>query len=93
MDIINQAKVVDNTNGFYIFEIILASGALCKQSFSCIFFNFFYILFLCIYLMYNTVDSISSQLAILHMPGVIFIPSRNGPERIYLGFFTARLLT
>ena len=29
--------------------------------------------------MYNTMDSISSQLAILHMPGVIYMPSRNGP--------------
>jgi len=29
--------------------------------------------------MYNTVDSISSQLVILHMPGVIYMPSRNGP--------------
>jgi len=29
--------------------------------------------------MYNTVDSISSQLAILHMPEVIYMPSRNGP--------------
>ena len=33
--------------------------------------------------MYNTVDSISSQLVILHMPGVIYMPSRNGPEHIY----------
>ena len=29
--------------------------------------------------MYKTIDSISSQLAILHMSGVINMPSRNGP--------------
>ena len=33
--------------------------------------------------MYNTVDLISSQLVILHMPRVIYMPSRNGPEHIH----------
>jgi len=38
--------------------------------------------------MYNTVDSISYQLAILHMPGVIYMPSRNGPEHIFMARLT-----
>jgi len=29
--------------------------------------------------MYKTIDSISSQLAILHVPRVIYMPSWNGP--------------
>jgi len=60
------------------------AGHCASRAFLVYFFNYFYILFLCIYLMYNTVDSISYQLAILHMPGVIYMPSRNGPEHTYV---------
>jgi len=70
------------------FIIKLLSGGLSKriiaQAELFLYIFLIFLLSLCIYLMYNTVDSISSQLAILHIPGVIYMPSRNGPEHIYM---------
>jgi hypothetical protein len=76
--------VGDSVSGGFSQQGIEQAGHCASRAFLVYFFNFFYILFLCIYLIYNTVDSIFSQLAILHMPEVIYMPFWNSPEHVHV---------